>query len=135
MHIFKNIIFASILAITLCACGGSSSQNEGWKEGTITVTVDGQEFKDEVRVYSQPDEEITMYSDKSDVEDSDGDGLIVAIFQMGNKLQFDFVDDGERYGGRVEDWQMTDDKLSGTGTLQKEGDFATQYPVAFEVSL
>lgn len=48
---------------------------------------------------------LTVYSDKTDVADSNNDGLIFAIFEYNGKLQFDFVKNGERLGGRITEWE------------------------------
>ena len=131
-------LFYTFLVVSILSCGdssSSSSDDSGWQSGTIDLQFDSETFEDDVRVYFHKEDGITMYSDENDVVDSDEDGLIIALFQFGDNLQFDFVNDGTRYGGVITNWTHNGNMISGTGVLRLEDQFTGGTNISFEILL
>lgn len=139
MNVFKNIL-VTITIIGLSACGGSSessssSDSGGWTTTTMTTKVGDTTYNVEVRYYLDAENGLTVFSDKNDISDSNGDGLIFAIFETNGKLQFDFVDNGKRLGARVTDWTRANGTISGLGELKPESGLGQGTPFEFSLKL
>lgn len=137
MRILKFTLFTLII-ISFSACGGSSdssSDNGGWTSSTLTAKVESDTYEVEVRYYLDKENGLTVLSDKNDISDSNGDGLVFAIFETNGKLQFDFVKDGERKGARVTDWTKANGTISGAGELKPESGLGQGTPFEFSLKL
>lgn len=104
-------------------------------DSSMTATIDGENYEVDVRYYLDETNGLTVYSDKSDVADSNGDGLIFGIFELNGKLQFDFVKNGDRLGGKIVEWTKTNDQISGSGELKPENGLGQGTPVRFTLEL
>lgn len=125
-----------ITSIGLQACGGKSeSGSNGMTDTKLTAEIGGEQYEVDVRYYLDDKSGLTVYSDQNDVTDSNGDGLIFAIFEFNGNLQFDFVKDGERLGGKITDWQKTDQEITGSGELKPESGLGQGTPVSFTLKL
>ena len=131
----KKIAFLFILAISL-SCGDKSSKKSGvMTDSRMTAIIDGENYEVDVRYYLDDTSGLTVYSDKNDVTDSNGDGLIFGIFELNGNLQFDFVHNGERLGGKIVEWTKTNDEISGSGELKPENSLGQGIPVKFTLQL
>lgn len=131
----RNLLFI-IIAICIQACGGGSSSSKGdMKETKMTAEIGGEKYEVDVRYYLDDNSGLTVFSDKNDMTDSNNDGLIFAIFEYNGKLQFDFVKNGERLGGRITDWEITANEITGSGTLKPESGLGQGTPVTFSLPL
>mgnify|MGYP001105371384 CR=1 FL=1 len=118
----KHLYILLLLAFTACSQNNDSSEGIDWIDAQFTAQFLNKTYQDEVRYFNDETEGFTVYSDNNDIEDTDGDGLIVALFQTGEKIQLDLVDNGVRYGGQITNWQQTGNEITGTGDMNKEGD-------------
>ena len=60
-------------------------------------------------------------SDKTDVTDSNGDGLIISGFQKGKKLVLTIIDNGKTFSAANVQLSKNDDTATGSGKLFEEG--------------
>lgn len=123
-----------IIVVIVYACGGNSSK-EGMKETKMTAKIGSENYEVAVNYHLDEDNGLTVLSDKTDIADSNDDGLIFAIFEYNGKLQFDFVKNGERLGGRITDWNKTASDISGNGTLKPENGLGQEISVSFNLRL
>ncbi|RIV30323.1 hypothetical protein D2V08_14535 [Flagellimonas lutimaris] len=128
-------ILLTIIVIIVYACGGGNSSKEGMKDTKMTAKIGSENYEVDVRYQLDENTGLTVYSDKTDVTDSNNDGLIFAIFEYNGKLQFDFVKNGERLGGRITDWSKTANDISGNGTLKPESGLGQGISVSFNLRL
>nr|WP_297785939.1 hypothetical protein [uncultured Allomuricauda sp.] len=129
----RNLLFL-IITIIIYACGGNPSK-EGMKETKLTAEIGSENYEVDVRYHLDENNGLTVYSDKTDVADSNNDGLIFAIFEYNGKLQFDFVKDGQRLGGQITDWEKTESDIFGNGTLKEESGLGQGISVSFNLQL
>ena len=131
----KKLALVVTLIVSI-SCGEKSSENSsGMTDTNMTATIGGENYEVDVRYYLDDTSGLTVYSDKNDVTDSNGDGLVFAIFEFNGKLQFDFVENGERLGGSIVDWKKTDEKITGSGELRPEDGLGKGVPVNFTLHL
>lgn len=124
-----------VLFVAFLACKENSSSGESsWKDGQFTAQFLNKTYEDEIRYYLGNTDGLTVYSDKNDIEDSDGDGLIVALFQTGDEIQLDLVDNGVRYGGQITNWQQTKSEITGSGEMKEESNFQN-HNISFTLKL
>ncbi|MGA9574274.1 MAG: hypothetical protein WBS20_10045 [Lysobacterales bacterium] len=65
-------------------------------------------------------------SDPSDVNDTNGDGLIISGMQNGEKFVLTIVDNGETFSvGRLANFNKTPDGAEGSGTLFQDNSTAS----------
>jgi len=132
----KKIYTIVILLALIQACGGGTAEKAGGMNDTqMTAQIGEENYEIDVRYYLDDASGLTVYSDKNDVTDSNGDGLIFAIFEYNGKLQFDFVKEGERLGGKITDWEKTNNSITGEGELKPENGLGQSTPVSFELKL
>lgn len=131
----KKIALLITLIVSI-SCGDKSSKNSGGMTDTkMTATIGGENYEVDVRYYLDDTSGLTVYSDKNDVTDSNGDGLVIAIFEFKGKLQFDFVENGKRLGGKIVEWKKTDEKITGSGELRPEDGLGEGVPINFTLQL
>ncbi len=124
------------VAFFINACGGGSSQkNRQMVDSQMTAEIGGESYTVDVRYYMDEVNGLTVYSDKNDVTDSNGDGLIFGIFEHNGSLQFDFVENGERLGGKITDWRRTESFINGKGKLRPESASGEATSISFKLRL
>ena len=116
-----------VMILALSACGGDAGGDEA-PVGEIIATLDGSSYKLPARCRENGGE-------ISVVSNEDGSGVRIAARQMGEKLNLDvFVADGDYSTPNLDQWQRTENGVSGSGRLRLDGaDQYREYPVSLEV--
>jgi hypothetical protein len=131
----RNLFILIIVSCFIQACDGGTSSKGAMKDAKMTAEIDGAHYEVDVRYYMDENSGLTVFSDKNDTSDSNNDGLIFAIFEFNGKLQFDFVKNGERLGGRITDWEKSESEITGRGILKPESGLGQGTPVSFTLQL
>ena len=130
----RKLILVVIIAL-IQSCGGSSEKSATMTDSKMTATIGEETYNIEVRYYLDDENGLTVYSDKNDVTDSNNDGLIFAIFEYNGNLQFDFVKDDARLGGKITNWEKGTKEIKGSGKLRPESGLGQSTPVTFKIDL
>lgn len=91
------------------------------------IIIDGENSKSysvKIRCRSFDEDYFQFFSDKDDVTDSNGDGLIISGFQSGEKLNLTIVDNGKSLStGNITDFDKIEalSVMKGKGLLFKKG--------------
>ncbi|MDZ7790420.1 MAG: hypothetical protein U5L08_08020 [Xanthomonadales bacterium] len=123
-NVFQAISIVMILALS--GCGGGAGDDEA-PVGEITATLEGNTYKLPARC-REYDGEISVES----IDDESGARIVAR--QMGEKLNLDvFVTDGDYSTPNLDQWQRTENGVSGSGRLRLDGaEQYREYPVSFE---
>ena len=116
-----------VLVVAVSACGDDSGN--GMPAGEVSATLDGATYTLPADC-SEREGEINLYSA------DDGSGIEIAARQMGEKLNLDiFVGEKEYSTPNLDQWQRTDEGLSGSGRLWlDDAEDYREYPVTFNAS-
>lgn len=132
----KRYLVLVIMTIAMISCGGGTGEStRQMVDSQMMTEIGGESYTVDVRYYMDEANGLTVYSDKNDVTDSNGDGLIFGVFEHNGKLQFDFVKNGERLGGQITDWKKSANAVTGTGELKPENGLGKGTKVSFELRL
>jgi hypothetical protein len=130
--------FIAIISISLilgCSSNGNSDKkakitSKGSHKSEYTgsfkaTTSDGKNSKAysvNIRCGNFDEDYFQFFSDKDDITDSNGDGLIISGFQDGEKLNLTIVDHGKSYSsGNITGFTKGHCILTAKGILFKEG--------------
>ena len=134
------------LAITSCAliggCGDGTANPEPQAKpeakpaagGMFDGKVGDRSYHVAVECSYLDQDYFTFKSDRTDVTDSNGDGLIISGMQNGHKFALTVIDNGVKYSaGRLDSFSKSDTGAEGSGTLFQDGSpdsFAAQFKVS-----
>ena len=115
-----------LLGAVLTACGGSDdaapTASSDAKPSKFSGTLDGKSYDVDVSCSFFSTDSFTMRSDKTDVTDSNSDGLIISGDEFNGGFSLTIVDQGNTYSiGRLEDFTKGDNSAQGSGQLIEEG--------------
>jgi hypothetical protein len=121
----KNIGFASVTALLLLGCHGEAAQGDSAEKtgaSSFTATMAEQQYNVAVTCSYFDQDYFQFLSDKTDMTDSNGDGLIISGMQNGKKLVLTINDHGTSYStGGLRDFTKKDSIATGSGILYAEG--------------
>lgn len=136
MKFFSLLVIGFTLFVSCSGSADKSSESSNeWQHTQLEAQIRNKPYSVEVRYYADDKNGLTVFSDRDDVTDSNDDGLIFAIFQTNQSLQFDFVENGERLGAKVSDWEQSNDYIKGSGQLMPENGLGERVPFTFTLKL
>lgn len=125
---------AGIGALLLAGCGDDPAADAGTlSAGRFQGTVDGIEYAVDVHCMAIDAQRFRFRSDRSDVADTDGDGLVITGTQTGDRFALTvMVGDVTHESTRLERFSRDTGSASGSGTMTREGAIG-RVPVRFSV--
>lgn len=132
-----TIIFSILLFI---ACNEKSKKNEPKnkplvvaQKGTFNGNLGDKQYKVAIECSYFNENYFKFQSDKTDVTDSNGDGLIISGFQKDKKLVLTIIDNGKTFSAANIQFTKGNNNASGVGKLFEEGT-ARSFEVSFKVA-
>lgn len=123
----KLIAIISILLILGCdsnnkSKNASETSKKSEYTGSFKATTSYKAYSVNVRCSNFDKDYFQFFSDKDDVTDSNGDGIIISGFQDGKKLNLTIVDNGKSFStGNITGFTKGHGILTAKGVLFKEG--------------
>ena len=117
-------MFAMCTLIVACGEGNSGSENSGVQKNTgmFSGSVAGNEYKVEVSCAYFDKDYFQFKSDKTDISDTNGDGIIISGMQTSGKFTLTIIDNGKTFSvGNLSNFSKGDGKAEGSGKLFEEG--------------
>ena len=112
--------------------GESTIQSEPDK-GSFTAELNGKSYQVEVECSYFDQEYFKFQSDKTDITDDNGDGIIISGFQKGEKLVLTIVDQGATFStANITEWTKQNNGITGSGVLFEDGS-TQQFETSFTV--
>jgi hypothetical protein len=122
----KNLL-ALISIFLFLGCNSSNTKTASGnlktssEKGKFTAKIKNKTYKVDITCSSFNKDYFTFLSDKTDVTDSNGDGLIISGFQDGKKMILTIIDNGKSLSsGNITDWSKTKSTFTGKGVLFEE---------------
>ncbi len=110
--------------------GSSSAQKNA---GMFSGTVAGNEYKVEVSCSYFDKDYFQFLSDKTDVSDTNGDGIIISGMETNGKFVLTIIDNGKTFSvGKLSNFTKGYNRAEGSGKLFEEGT-ANAYDAQFSV--
>ena len=133
----KKIFTMIAICIPLIGCGKgndeSGSSNVQKNSGTFSGTVAGNEYKVDVSCSYFDKDYFQFNSDKTDVSDTNGDGVIISGMETNGKFTLTIIDKGKTFSvGNLSNFTKGENKAEGSGQLFEEGT-ADAHDVQFSV--
>jgi hypothetical protein len=133
----KKIFTLFVLCILLLGCGKgndeSGSSNVQEKSGMFSGSVAGNEYKAEVNCSYFDKDYFQFKSDKTDITDTNGDGIVISGMETSGKFSLTLIDNGKTFSaGNLSYFTKADNKAEGSGKLFEEGT-ANTHDVQFSV--
>jgi hypothetical protein len=117
-----------------CSDGNAESSNTQKRSGLFAGAIDGDEYKVEVSCSYFDEDYFQFKSDKTDVSDSNGDGIVISGMETNGKFTLTIIDNGKTFSaGSLSDFSKGDNKATGSGKLYEEGEPGA-HDVQFSVS-
>lgn len=130
----------TMIAICILLAGCSKSGNEGESSnaqknsGLFSGIVAGNEYKVGVNCSYFDKDYFQFKSDKTDISDTNGDGIILSGMENNGKFTLTIIDNGKTFSaGSLSNFTKGDDKAEGSGKLFEEGT-AKAHDVQFTVT-
>jgi hypothetical protein len=133
----KKIFTTFATCILLIGCGKgndeSGSSNVQKNSGMFSGSVAGNEYKVEVSCSYLDKDYFQFKSDKTDISDTNGDGIIISGMETSGKFTLTIIDNGKTFSvGNLSNFTKGDNKAEGSGKLFEEGT-ADAHDVQFSV--
>lgn len=133
----KKIFTMIGICILLSGCGKGNNDNGNSNlqkhSGVFLGTVAGKEYKVNVRCSNFDKDYFKFLSDKTDVSDTNGDGLIISGMENNGKFALTITENGKTFSvGNLSNFTKGDSKAEGAGVLFEEGT-ANAHDVKFSV--
>jgi hypothetical protein len=124
--------------ILLLGCGEGNDKSGTSKvqksSGMFSGTVAGNEYKVAVNCSYFDKDYFQFKSDKTDISDTNGDGIIISGMENNGQFALTIIDNGKKYSaGNVTSFSKGDNKANGSGKLFVEGT-ADAHDVQFTVN-
>ncbi|MBV1905929.1 MAG: hypothetical protein KUG75_07620 [Pseudomonadales bacterium] len=134
----KKIFTMIAMCILLIGCGEenneSGNSNTQKTSGLFTGAFAGNEYTVEVRCSYFDKEYFQFKSDKTDVSDKNGNGIVISGMETNGQFSLTIVDNGKTYSvGNLSNFSKGDNKADGSGKLFEE-DTANAHDVLFAVN-
>ena len=101
--------------------------------GLFSGTVAGNEYKVEVSCSYFDQDYFQFRSDKTDVSDTNGDGIIISGMETNGKFALTIIDKGKTFSvGNLSNFSKGDSSAAGSGKMFEEGT-ADAHDVQFSV--
>lgn len=116
-------MFAMFMFLTGCGKGSDEGGSADVQKnpGMFSGSVAGNEYKVEVSCSSFDKDYFQFNSDRTDVTDTNGDGIIISGMETGGKFTLTIIDNGKTFSvGRLENFTKGDNKAEGSGQLFEE---------------
>ena len=133
----KTIFTVLVAGIVMAGCGkgGNEDGGSGMEKaaGMFTGAVAGNEYRVEVNCSYIDKDYFQFKSDKTDITDTNGDGLIITGMETGGKFSLTINDNGKTFSvGNLANFSKGNNKAEGSGQLFEEGTSAA-HDVRFSV--
>jgi len=102
-------------------------------KGTFSGNLAGKQYNVAIECSYFNEAYFTFRSDRTDVTDSNGDGLIISGFQKDKKLVLTIIDNGKTFSAANIQFTKGNNNASGVGKLFEEGT-ARSFEVSFKVA-
>ena len=134
----KKTLKIIIMCLLLAGCGQDDEQSKNAdvqkNSGVFSATLMGNEYKIDVSCSYFDKDYFQFKSDKSDVTDTNGDGIIISGMESNGKFVLTIIDHEKTYStGNLANFKKSNEKAEGSGTLFQEGTAAT-HDVQFTVT-
>ena len=127
----KNIFSIIAMCILLISCGEGNDESGG--SGMFSGSVAGNEYEVEISCSYFDKDYFQFKSDKTDISDTNGDGIIVSGMETNGKFTLTIIDNGKTFSvGNLSYFSKGDNKAQGSGKLFEEGT-ANAHDVQFSV--
>jgi len=115
-----RLLILIILLGLLSACGGDE-QSSQQPQGQFMGQLDQQKIEVGVRCRSFSEDYFSFHSDASQMQDSNGDGIVLNGFQTGDKLAFDIKTDAGYWSSpNLKRFNKSANQATGEGPLFPE---------------
>lgn len=142
----KTMIAKVMVLFTVLFAGCNGSQNKQLRleasgdmappttmQGTFQADFNGKHYEVPIECSYYEHDYFKFQSDKTDVSDTNGDGLVVSGFQNGEKLVLTIKDQDVIYSAPgIREWKKENNGMEGSGVLFEEGG-VKQSKVSFQV--
>jgi len=128
----------SLLLFTACNEKNKKSEPKNKPQvvapkGTFSGNLGGKQYNVAIECQYFNEDYFKFQSDKTDVTDSNGDGLIISGFQKDKKLVLTIMDNGKTFSAANIEFTKDNNTVSGSGKLFEEGT-ARSFEVSFKVA-
>lgn len=103
-------------------------------KGLFTATLGGKQYKVEIECSYFNEDYFKFQSDKTDLTDSNGDGLIISGFQKGKKLVLTIINRSKKFSAANIIFTKANNTASGGGKLFEEGGNIKGFEIVFKVA-
>ena len=133
----KKMFTMIAICILLIGCSEgndeSGSSNVQKNSGLFSGTVAENEYKVEVSCSYFDKDYFQFLSDKTDISDTNGDGIIISGMETNGKFTLTIIDNGKTFSaGKLSNFTKGDNNAEGSGKLFEEGS-AEAHDVKFSV--
>jgi len=127
-----------LVYVLLAGCGNGNNDSEKTtvqkNSGMFSGTVSENKYKIDVKCSYFDKDYFQFLSDRTDVSDTNGDGIIVSGMENNGKLVLTVIDNGKTFStGNLANYKKGDEKAEGSGKLFEEGTSAA-HDVQFVVT-
>ena len=122
----KNLFTLFAICTLMAGCGegnsGSANSRAQKNPGLFSGAVAGNEYKVEVSCSYFDKDYFQFKSDKTDISDTNGDGIIISGMETRGKFMLTIIDNGRTFSvGNLSNFSKGDAKAEGSGKLFEEG--------------
>jgi hypothetical protein len=133
----KKIIPVFALCVLFIGCGKGSDESGNSavqkNSGTFSGSVAGNEYKVDVTCSYFDKDYFQFKSDKTDISDTNGDGVVISGMETSGKFTLTIIDNGKTFSvANLSNFTKGDNKAVGSGELFEEGT-ANAHDVQFSV--
>ena len=118
----KSVMIAIFILLAGCSKGGDVDEiTKGQKStGMFSGIVAGKEYKVGVNCSDFDKDYFRFLSDRTDVSDTNGDGIILSGMENNGKLVLTIIDNGKTFSAGNVNFTKGDNKVEGSGKLFEE---------------
>jgi len=119
----KTVMIAIFITLAGCSEGSDESKNTNVQEssGMFSGSVAGKEYEVGVNCSDFDKDYFRFLSDRTDVSDTNGDGIIISGMENNGKLVLTVIDNGKTFSAGNVNFTKGDNKAEGSGKLFEEG--------------
>jgi hypothetical protein len=133
----KTILAIIAMCIPLIGCGEGNNETKSANvlknPSMFSGVVGGKEYKVAVNCSYFDTDHFQFLSDKTDVSDTNGDGIAISGMEFNGKFMLTIIDNGKTFSiGNLASFSKGDNKAEGSGKLY-EDDTHNVYDVHFSV--
>jgi len=128
-----TIILYTVVLISCKDASKKSKTEVTTPKGTFSGNLMGKKYEVEIQYSYFNQDYFKFQSDKTDITDSYGDGLIISGYQQGKKMVLTINDNGKNFSSANIQFTKADNIASGSGKLFEEGGDVTGLEVSFKI--